>query len=70
MSRLNTIFKLWQRGFGKLAEAAPRNSAVQKIAQDGEATSGVLLELLGGTDDDGDRKTITTTCEVADEGGS
>ena len=70
MARLNTIFKLWRLGFGKLAEAAPRGSAVQKIAQDGEATSGVLLELLGGNDDDGDRKTINTTCEVADEGGS
>jgi hypothetical protein len=70
MSKLNTIFRLWQRGFGKLAEAAPQGSAFQKIAQDGEATSGVLLELLGGTDNDGERKAITTTCEVADEGGS
>jgi len=70
MEKLGSIFRLWQRGFGKLAEAAPRGSAVQKIAQDGEATSSVLLELLGGSEDDDDRKTITTTCEVADEGGS
>ncbi|HVW28894.1 MAG TPA: hypothetical protein VG963_04010 [Polyangiaceae bacterium] len=70
MSKLNTIFRLWQRGFGKLADAAPRGSAVEKIARDGEATSGVLLELLGGTDDHGEQKAITTTCEVADEGGS
>jgi hypothetical protein len=69
MDKLQSIFKLWQRGFGKVAEAAPRGSAVQKIAQDGEATSSALLELLGGTKED-DCKTITTTCEVPDEGGA
>ena len=69
MAKLGSIFKLWQRGFGKLAEAAPRGSVVQKIAQDGEATSSVLLELLGGDEDHGN-EAITTTGEVADEGGS
>lgn len=69
MDKIQSIFKLWQRGFGKLAEAAPRGSAVQKIAQDGETTSSVLLELFGGRERDDD-KAITTTCEVPDEGGS
>lgn len=70
MEKLGSIFKLWERGLGKLADAAPRGSAVERIARDGQHTSSVLLELLGGEKDDGDRTTITTTCEVADEGGS
>ena len=70
MEKLGSIFKLWERGLGKLADAAPRGSAVERIARDGQATSSVLLELLGGAKDDGDKKTITTTCEVADKGGS
>ena len=69
MEKLGSVFRLWQRGFGKLAEAAPRGSVVQKIAQDGEHTSSVLLELLGGSEDH-DNEAITTTAEVADEGGS
>ena len=69
MDQLGSIFRLWQRGFGKLAEAAPQGSAVQKIAQDGETTSGALLEILGGLGGNDDQA-ITTTGEVSDEGGS
>ncbi len=68
MEKLGPIFRLWQRGFGKLAEAAPQGSVVQKIAQDGEHTSSVLLELFGGSESHDD-EAITTTAEVADESG-
>ena len=68
MDKLGPIFRLWQRGFGKLAEAAPQGSVVQKIAQDGEHTSSVLLELFGGNERNDD-EAITTTAEVADQDG-